>query len=136
MYGNCLLNVSDIVSIYKVGGRSTHFPYSYTINNVKEIGIYLAVKIGQDCHTLPLVTISQVIVSAHSELNYCKHDPYLDRLKTIEEMDSILTDIIYEMKHQMKMPFSCIDAWDVVKTCVRKRIYQKSEIDVDDQSDD
>lgn len=136
MYGYCLLNVSEIVSIYKVGRRPTNFPYQHTINDFKEIGIYVAIKIGQDCHSLPLVTSMQIAACVHSELNDREHDPYLDLFKSIEEKDLILTEIIYEMKRQMKIPFGCIDTWDVVKTIIRKRIYQMSEMDVDDQSDD
>jgi hypothetical protein len=136
LYGNCLLNVSEIVSIYKVGRRPPYFPYHHTVNDFKEIGIYVAIKIGKDCHSLPLVTNSQITACVHSELNYPEYDPYLDHFKSVEEKDSILTDIIYEMKCQMKKPFGCINTWGVVKASIRRRIYLMSERDLYDQSDD
>lgn len=136
LHGGCLLNVSEIVSIYKVGLVPAYFPYQHTANDFKEVGIYAAVKIGKICHSLPLVTSMGITACAYSELSDSEVDRYRYLLKNTGEMDSILSEIIYELKRQIGKTSGCIDTWDVVLRSIRKRREMLSEEDYDKQSND
>ena len=136
LYGNCLFNFSEIVSIYKVGCYSTHFPYQHTIHDFKEIGIYAAIKIGKNCYSLPLVTGVGVAACAHCELNDSEIDRYLDFLKATDEKDSILTEIMHELRRQIKISSCYVDIWDAVLTSIRRHYNQLSGLSDDEQSDD
>lgn len=136
LHGGCLLNVSEIVSIYKVGRMPAYFPYQHTVNDFKEVGIYAAVKIGKICHSLPLVTGMGITACAYSELSDSEVDHYRYLLRTTGEMDLILAEIIYELKRQIGKTSGCIDTWDVVKRSIRKRSEELFEEDYDKQSND
>lgn len=137
MYADCLLNISEIVSIFEIVRGCSDFPYEHTINDVKDNGVYAALKIGQKCHSLPLVTIEDVIFVSDVDLNADERERYLDLLKSDEEQQSIIKKIVYELMWQMERTDMFVDTWDVVLTCIRKRNVELfSETEGDDEDDE
>jgi hypothetical protein len=131
LYGGSLINVAEIVSIYKVGCYNTYFPYRHTFNNVKGIGVYAALKIGQNCHSLPVVTMNDITSLADFDLSGSELERYLHLLQTEAEQYSLVTEIFDELMCRIQKPTVFVDTWDVVLTCIRRRNEKLSEQDCD-----
>ena len=133
--GGCLINVAKIICIYEVVDGVSSFPIRSDDEQYPETGLYLALKVGLECQTLPLVMLSRIKSIAGIVLNECESRHYLEALNSIHEQYFLFTLIIAELKWRMQHRGVCIDTWNVVMTCILKHSVKISADSDDDEAD-